>query len=79
MMFACALPLQFSGDAVQYAVYIWNRSPERANTKRASFIEVLTDKAPDLRNIVVFGSSCSVYREPHKKPLQQRSQTYIIV
>uniref|UniRef100_A0AAV1TVX0 Retroviral polymerase SH3-like domain-containing protein n=1 Tax=Peronospora matthiolae TaxID=2874970 RepID=A0AAV1TVX0_9STRA len=79
MMFACALPLQFWGDAVQCAVYILNRSPTRANAKRASPIEVLTGKVPDLRSIVVFGSSCSVYRDPRKSSLQQRSQTGIIV
>ncbi|CAI5701793.1 unnamed protein product [Peronospora effusa] len=33
MMFACALPLQFWGDAVQYAVYILKRSP-RERTRR---------------------------------------------
>uniref|UniRef100_A0AAV1TM40 Retroviral polymerase SH3-like domain-containing protein n=1 Tax=Peronospora matthiolae TaxID=2874970 RepID=A0AAV1TM40_9STRA len=36
MMFACALPLMFWGDAVLYAVHILNRSPTRANAKRAS-------------------------------------------
>ncbi|CAI5703664.1 unnamed protein product [Peronospora effusa] len=66
MMFACALPLQFWGNAVQYAVHILNRSPTRANAKRASPIVVMTGKAPDLRSIVVFGSSCSVYRDPSK-------------
>lgn len=79
MMFACALPLQFWGDVVHYAVHILNCSPTRANAKRASPIEVLTSKAPDLRSIVVFGSLCSVYRNPRKSSLQQRSQTGIIV
>uniref|UniRef100_A0AAV1UMW7 Uncharacterized protein n=1 Tax=Peronospora matthiolae TaxID=2874970 RepID=A0AAV1UMW7_9STRA len=68
-----------TGDAVQYAVHILNRSPTRANAKRASPIEVLTGKSPDLRSIVVFGSSCSVYRDPRKSSLQRRSQTGIIV
>ena len=66
MMFACALPLHFWGDAVQYAVHILNRSPTRVNEHKASPIEVLTGKAPDLRSIVVFGSSCSVYRDLRK-------------
>ena len=35
MKFACALPLQFWGDAVQYAVHTLNRSPTRAKAKRA--------------------------------------------
>ena len=64
---------------MQYAIYILNRSPTRANAKRASPNEVLTGKAPDLRSIVVFGSSCSVYRYPRKSSLHQRSQTGIIV
>ena len=54
MMFESALPLQFWGDAVQYAVHILNRSPTRANAKRALPIEVLTGKSPDMRSIVVF-------------------------
>ena len=79
MMFACALPLMFWGDAVQYAVHILNRSPTRANAKRASPLEVLTGKTPDLRGIVVFGSQCSVYRDPRKNSLLQRSMRAIIV
>uniref|UniRef100_A0AAV1T2Z2 Reverse transcriptase Ty1/copia-type domain-containing protein n=1 Tax=Peronospora matthiolae TaxID=2874970 RepID=A0AAV1T2Z2_9STRA len=46
----------FWGDAVLYAVHILNRSPTRANAKRASPLEVLTGKTPNLRGIVVFGS-----------------------
>uniref|UniRef100_A0AAV1VI54 Integrase catalytic domain-containing protein n=2 Tax=Peronospora matthiolae TaxID=2874970 RepID=A0AAV1VI54_9STRA len=79
MMFACALPLMFWGDAVLYAVHILNRSPTRANAKRASPLEVLTGKTPDLRGIVVFGSQCSVYRDPRKNLLLQRSGRAIIV
>uniref|UniRef100_A0AAV1T191 Integrase catalytic domain-containing protein n=1 Tax=Peronospora matthiolae TaxID=2874970 RepID=A0AAV1T191_9STRA len=79
MMFASALPLQYWGDAVQYAVYILNRSPTRANEKRASPLEMLTGKVPDLRGIVVFGSPCSVYRDPRKNSLLKRSQHGIIV
>ena len=79
MMFACALPLQYWGDAVQYAVYILNRSPTRANVKRSSPLEMLTGKVPDLRGIVVFGSPCSVYRDPRKNSLLKRSQRGIIV
>uniref|UniRef100_A0AAV1T508 Uncharacterized protein n=1 Tax=Peronospora matthiolae TaxID=2874970 RepID=A0AAV1T508_9STRA len=79
MMFASALPLQYWGDAVQYAVYILNRRPTRANEKRASPLEMLTDKVPDLRGIVVFGSPCSVYRDQRKNSLLKRSQHGIIV
>uniref|UniRef100_A0AAV1TST7 Uncharacterized protein n=1 Tax=Peronospora matthiolae TaxID=2874970 RepID=A0AAV1TST7_9STRA len=79
MMFVCALPLMFWGDAVLYAVHILNRSPTRANAKRASPLEVLTGKTPDLRGIDVFGSQCSVYRDPRKNSLLQRSGRAIIV
>ena len=34
---------------------------------------------PDLRKIVVFGSSCSVYRDPNKNLLKQRPQLATIV
>ena len=56
MIFACRLPLTFWGDAVEYAAYILNRSPTRANLNRASPMQVLTKEAPDLRDVVVFGS-----------------------
>uniref|UniRef100_A0AAV1TTK9 Reverse transcriptase Ty1/copia-type domain-containing protein n=1 Tax=Peronospora matthiolae TaxID=2874970 RepID=A0AAV1TTK9_9STRA len=79
MMFACALPLMFWGDAILYAVHILNRSPTRANAKRASPLEVLTGKTPDLRGFVIFGSQCSVYRDPRKNSLLQRSGRAIIV
>ena len=73
------LPLHFWGDAVQYAVYILNRSPTRANTKQASPIKVLTGTAPDLREIVLFGSLCSVYRDPRNNSLQHRAQITTII
>ena len=79
MMFACALPLQLWDNAVQCAIYILNRSPTRANENRASPIEVLTGEATGLRSLVVFGSSCSVYCDPPKRLIQQRSQKGIIV
>ena len=66
MMFACALPLQYWGDAVQYAVYILNRSPTRANVKRSSPLEMLTGIVPDLRHIVVYNLHCYVYRDRAK-------------
>lgn len=59
---------------VQFVAYILNRSPTRANTKRASPLEVLTGKVPKLREIVVFGSLCSVYRDPRKNSLKHRAQ-----
>lgn len=79
MIFASRLPLTFWGDAVEYAAYILNRSPTSANLRRASQLQVLTKVAPDLRNIVVFGSSCTVYRDSRKNSLAQRAQVGIIV
>uniref|UniRef100_A0AAV1TEW2 Integrase catalytic domain-containing protein n=1 Tax=Peronospora matthiolae TaxID=2874970 RepID=A0AAV1TEW2_9STRA len=79
IIFASHLPLTFWGDAVEYAAYILNRSPTSANLQRASPIQVLTKVVPDLRNIVVFGSSCTVYRDPRKNSLAQRSKVGIIV
>ena len=79
MIVACRLPLKFWGDAVEYAAYILNRSPTRANEARASPIQILTNHAPDLRKIVVFGSICSVYRDPRKDSLKQRSVVGVII
>ena len=79
MIFACALSLNFWGDAVLYAVYVMNRSPTRSNPKRVSPLEMLTGTAPDLRQIVVYGSHCYVYRNPRKNSLEQRSQIGTIV
>lgn len=79
MIFACGLLLFFWGDAVEYATYVLNRSPTRANAKRASPLEVLTGQAPNLRKIVAFGSVCTVYRDPRKNSLQPRAQLGHIV
>ena len=66
MIFACALPLNFWGDAVLYAVYVLHRSPKHLKPKRVSLLEMLTGTVPDLRQTVVFGSHCYVYRDPRK-------------
>lgn len=54
MICACRLPLSFWGDAVEYAAYVLNKSPTRANAKRESPVEILTGEAPDLQKIVTF-------------------------
>ncbi|GMF44886.1 unnamed protein product [Phytophthora fragariaefolia] len=79
MIFACGLPLKFWGDAVQYAAYILNRAPTNSNLGRASPLKVLTGKSPPLGEIVVFGSPCTVYRDPRTKNFAQRAQTALIV
>ncbi|GAB9476474.1 unnamed protein product [Globisporangium polare] len=72
MIFACGLPLYVWGDTVEYAAFILNRSPTRANAKRASTFEVSTKQVPDMLEIVAFGSICTVYRDPRKNSLQQQ-------
>lgn len=64
MLFGSKLPLTFWGDAVEYAAYVLNRMPTRANKDRKSPLEVLTGKPPLLADIVAFGSPCTVYRNP---------------
>ncbi|CEG47617.1 FOG: Transposon-encoded proteins with TYA, reverse transcriptase, integrase domains in various combinations [Plasmopara halstedii] len=79
MTFASKLPLNFWVDAVDYSAYILNRSPTSSNVNRASPIKVLTSQAPDLRDIVTFGSLCTVYRDPKKNSFAHRAQIVIIV
>ena len=59
--------------------YILSRSRTSAKEEKASPMEILTKRAPDLRDIVVFGSVCSVYRDPRKNSLAKRSQVGIII
>ncbi|GMF44999.1 unnamed protein product [Phytophthora fragariaefolia] len=73
MIFACGPPLNFSGDAVQYAAHFLNRAPTIPNPGRASPIKLLTKQTPSLGEIVVFGSPCTVYRDPAKKNFAQRA------
>uniref|UniRef100_A0AAV1VBX8 Integrase catalytic domain-containing protein n=1 Tax=Peronospora matthiolae TaxID=2874970 RepID=A0AAV1VBX8_9STRA len=79
MIFANRLPLYFWGDAVEYAAFVLNRSPTSANARRASPLQMLTKQTPDLREIVAFGSICTVYRDPRKNSLKQRAQVRVIV
>ncbi|KAE8882314.1 hypothetical protein PF007_g19833 [Phytophthora fragariae] len=79
MIFACGLPLNFWGDAVQYAAYILNRAPTNSNPGRASPLKLLTKQTPQLGEIVVFGSPCMVYRNPEKKNFAERAQHGVIV
>ncbi|KAE9302953.1 hypothetical protein PF001_g13775 [Phytophthora fragariae] len=79
MIFACGLPLNFWGDAVQYAAYILNRAPTNSNPGRASPLKLLTKQTPQLGEIVVFGSPCMVYRNPEKKNFAERAQHGMIV
>ena len=60
MLFGSNVTLTHWSDAAEYATFILNRSPTRANAKRAFPLEVLTGKVPSLQDIVVFRSPCQV-------------------
>ncbi|CAH0521387.1 unnamed protein product [Peronospora belbahrii] len=47
--------------------------------ERASTIEILTNYTHDLRDIVIFGSICSVSRDPRTGSLKQRSAIGVII
>ncbi|CAI5734969.1 unnamed protein product [Hyaloperonospora brassicae] len=79
MIFASRLPLSFQGDAVEYAAFVLNRSPTSANERRASPLQMLTKHTPNPREIVAFGSVCTVYRNQRKNSLKQRAQVGAIV
>jgi hypothetical protein len=63
MIFNSGLPMRFWGDAVKYAAYVLNRSPSRSNPRHQSPIQMLEGHAPNLTDIVIFGSPCMVYRD----------------
>ncbi|OWZ11364.1 Retroelement pol Polyprotein [Phytophthora megakarya] len=78
MLFRSGLPLYYWGYAADYAAYVLNRMPTRANVGRQSPIEVLTGKPGTIADIVAFGSPCMVYASP-KKALDRRGTPGIIV
>ena len=71
--------MSFWDDAVKYTSFIINRSPTSANDNRASPMEILTKREPYLRDIVVFGSVFSFYRDPRKNLLANRSRVGVII
>ncbi|KAE8877447.1 hypothetical protein PF005_g6499 [Phytophthora fragariae] len=71
MIFDSKLAPTFWSDAAEYATYILNRSPTRANEARRSPLEVLTGKSPRLSDVVAFGTTCTVRRDPKKKTLKK--------
>uniref|UniRef100_A0AAV1T532 Integrase catalytic domain-containing protein n=1 Tax=Peronospora matthiolae TaxID=2874970 RepID=A0AAV1T532_9STRA len=79
MVFACGLPLSFWGDAAEYAAYILNRSPSKANAGRLSPLQMLTKKVPVLSDIVVFGSPCTVHQDAKNKSLGDRGKQGVII
>ncbi|OWZ23768.1 Rve-domain-containing hypothetical protein [Phytophthora megakarya] len=79
MLFASGLPLYFGGDAAEYTAFVLNRSSCRSNTKRMPPIEMLTGTVPSLSDIVIFGSPCTVYRDPGNKAWKTRAEVGMIV
>jgi hypothetical protein len=73
MVFNNGEPMRFWGDAVEYAAFVLNRSPSRSNRGRNSPLELLEGKAPSLLNVVVFGSTCMVCRDPNGRTLTNRA------
>jgi hypothetical protein len=71
--------MRFSVDAVKYAAYVLNRSPSRSNPDRKSPIQLLEGKPPSLLNIVVFGSTCLVFRESNGHIFSKRATRGIIL
>ncbi|POM59010.1 Hypothetical protein PHPALM_36259 [Phytophthora palmivora] len=78
MLFGCGLPLNYWGYAAEYAAYVLNRMPTRANVGRKPPLEMLTGKPVNVTDIVAFGSPCTVYANP-KKALDRRGTGGIIV
>ena len=78
-IFACGLPFQFWEDAIQYAAYIINRPPTNVKTGRVSPLQFLRNATPTLGEIVTFGSPCTVFSDPRKKPFAQRCQRGVII
>ena len=79
MVFASGLPMKFLGDAAEYTDYILNQSPTKANDGGVSPIELLTMKKPNLSEIMVFGSTCTVHLHTDNKSLSARGNSTIII
>ena len=79
MVFARGLPLKLWCDAAEYAAYILNRSPTKANDGGVSPIELLTMKKPNLSDIIAFGSTCTAHLYTNNKSLGARGKAAIII
>ncbi|GMF15398.1 unnamed protein product [Phytophthora fragariaefolia] len=73
MIFESGLAPSFWSDAAEYATYILNRSPTRANPDRQSPLQVLTGVIPSLHDVVAFGTTCTVRRDQKKQTLKKRA------
>ena len=79
MLFRYGLPINFWGYAAEYAAYVLNRMPTRANVGRKSPLEILTGKPVTVMDVVVFGSPCKMYQTPTSKLTGKRSAAGIII
>ncbi|KAF0728525.1 hypothetical protein Ae201684P_016080 [Aphanomyces euteiches] len=74
MLFGCDLPPKFWSHALEYATYLRNRTPSKANAEMKSPLAILTDKQPSLAHAVPFGSTCTVRIEPRTKGIERRAE-----
>ncbi|KAH9095794.1 hypothetical protein LEN26_017695 [Aphanomyces euteiches] len=74
MLFGCDLPPKFWSHALEYATYLRNRTPSKANAEMKSPLAVLTDKQPSLAHAIPFGSTCTVRIEPCTKGIERRAE-----
>ena len=79
MLFGYVLCINFWGYAAEYAAYVLNRMPTRANVGRKLPLEILTGKNVSRIDVVVFGSPCKVYRAPTNKSTGKRSSAGTII
>uniref|UniRef100_A0AAV1TKG9 Integrase catalytic domain-containing protein n=1 Tax=Peronospora matthiolae TaxID=2874970 RepID=A0AAV1TKG9_9STRA len=79
MVFSRVIPLKFWGDEAEYAAYIPNRSPTKANDGGVSPVELLPMKKPNLSNIVVHDSKCTVHLHTENKSLGARGNAKIVI
>ena len=79
MVFASGLPLNFWGDAAEYAVYILNTSPTKGNIRHVSPIQMLIKRTPVLSDMGMFGSPCTVHRYSKNKSLGERGKAALII
>ena len=79
MIVASGLAFHFWGDMVEYDAYSLNRDPTNSFDERMSPMKVMTDQIPSLGEIAVFGSPCTVYRNPKKKKFAPRGQGLSLV
>lgn len=69
----------FWGDAVEYATYVLNSTPRRANSDRSLPMEIIMGPIPNMTDIVTFGSPRSTYQNPGIRTWTSGSQVGMII